>query len=293
MRYGGVVRIDAYLVTRGLARSRGHAKELVEAGMVSLDGAAVTKPSVTVADGARVAVAEHDRYVGRAAFKLLAALIAFGPDLTGRIAGARCLDLGASTGGFTQVLLAHGAAQVTALDVGHGQLVREVADDPRVVERSGLNVREVRADDLGDRFDLVVGDLSFISLRLVVGVLADQLRPGGRAMMLVKPQFEVGRGSLSKGGIVRSRALRQDALERVCRDAWKHGLEPLAAAVCPIRGANGNIEYLVLWKHRSGAGHDAVGARPSADEASTPPRGDSDIGPLIDELIASLDEGAP
>lgn len=281
------MRVDAYLVEAGLARSRGHARELLQAGSVTIDGAGVHKPSAPVPAGAAVAVAEQEQWVGRAAHKLLGAFDAFGTDLVARVSGARCLDMGASTGGFTQVLLAFGAEHVEAVDVGHGQLAAPVAGDPRVTDRSGLNVRHLRPGDLGEPFDLVVGDLSFISLRLVVGVVAQQLAPTGRAVMLVKPQFEVGRERLGKGGIVRVRADREEALRLVLREARQHGLEPLAAAVCPVRGGQGNVEYLVLWRHRDAP------AVPGPVDASAPHLEDGDVDARIDAMIATLDEGTP
>lgn len=270
------VRIDAHLVTRGYARSRGHARELIDAGAVTCDGTVVRRASTPVAADSRIEVAEQDRWVGRAAHKLLAALDAFGSPLRESIDGARCLDLGASTGGFTQVLLASGARHVVAVDVGHGQLAAHVAQDPRVTDRPGLNVRDVRPGDLGEPFDVVVGDLSFISLRLVLDVVAEQLHPAGHSVLLVKPQFEVGRERLGKGGLVRSRADRRDALREVLHAGVRAGLWPVSAVVCPLRGAHGNVEYLVWWRHASA---------PKAGAAT------GDAAAAIDSLIEALNEG--
>jgi 23S rRNA (cytidine1920-2'-O)/16S rRNA (cytidine1409-2'-O)-methyltransferase len=242
----GGARLDLELVRRGLARSRGHAKELIEGGDVSVGGARATKPATPVAADEAIHVHEEGlRWVGRAAYKLVGALEAFGPHgLT--VTGRRCLDVGASTGGFTQVLLHHGAGHVTALDVGRGQLAPEVAADARVTERSGTTVRGLGPEDIGGRVHLLVADLSFISLTLVLADLAGLLDPDGDAVVLVKPQFEVGRTRLGKGGIVRSAADRAWAVTEVARAAIATGLHPRALAASPIEGGEGNAEYL-LW----------------------------------------------
>ena len=242
----GEARLDLELVRRGLARSRGHAKELIEAGDVSVGGTRATRPATPVAADEAIDVREEGpRWVGRAAYKLVGALEAFGPHgLT--VSGRRCLDVGASTGGFTQVLLHHGAAHVIALDVGRGQLAPEVAADERVTERSGTTVRGLTSEDIGGPVDLLVADLSFISLTLVLGDLATLLDPDGDAVVLVKPQFEVGRTRLGKLGIVRSAADRARAVTQVARAAVDAGLHPRALVPSPIQGGEGNAEYL-LW----------------------------------------------
>lgn len=199
-------------------------------------------------------------WVSRAAGKLLAALDAWGPDglsASGRLA----LDVGASTGGFTQVLLHHGAEQVVALDVGHGQLVPALADDPRVHELSGTSIRDVDPASLrtsgallpDGRADLVVGDLSFISLTLVLNGLADLVRAHGDVVLLVKPQFEVGRGRLGKKGVVTNAAHRTEALRAVVMEAERVGLGVRGLMVSPVSGGEGNIEYL-LWARPDGSG---------------------------------------
>jgi 23S rRNA (cytidine1920-2'-O)/16S rRNA (cytidine1409-2'-O)-methyltransferase len=229
-----------------LARSRGQARDLVTRGAVLVDGAAASKASTPVGASATIALTtEPDRWVGRAAYKLLEALRVFGPaGLT--VVGKRCLDVGASTGGFTQVLLDAGAAHVTALDVGHGQLARVVAEDPRVSERSGTTIREVRPGDLGPAFDVVVADLSFISLRLVLPVLPPLMTSHADAVLLIKPQFEVGRERLARSGVVTSSVEQRRVVDEVVEAArtvalHRRGLEP-----SPIRGTTGNREYL-LW----------------------------------------------
>ena len=242
----GGARLDLELVRRGLARSRGHAKELIEAGDVSVGGTRATKPAAPVAADETIDVrVEGPRWVGRAAYKLVGALEAFGPHgLT--VSGRRCLDVGASTGGFTQVLLHHGASHVIALDVGHGQLVPALADDPRVTDRSRTTVRELRAADIGGPVDLLVADLSFISLTLVLDTFRALLHDSGDAVVLVKPQFEVGRTRLGKGGIVRAQGDRAWAVTEVARAAVAAGLHPRGLARSPIEGGEGNVEYL-LW----------------------------------------------
>jgi 23S rRNA (cytidine1920-2'-O)/16S rRNA (cytidine1409-2'-O)-methyltransferase len=184
-------------------------------------------------------------WVSRAAYKLVAALETFGPDGLS-VGDKRCFDVGAATGGFTQVLLRRGAREVVAVDVGHGQLSDEVADDPRVIQRSGVNIRDARAGDLGGPAALLVADLSFISLRLVLPVLRDLVEPTGDLVLLVKPQFEIGRHRLGKGGIVRSARDRAAVIEEVVAAATQTGLNAQGLCASPIRGATGNAEYL-LW----------------------------------------------
>jgi 23S rRNA (cytidine1920-2'-O)/16S rRNA (cytidine1409-2'-O)-methyltransferase len=213
---------------------------------VSVQGRAATKPATPVAPAQRIEVREAGpRWVSRAAYKLVGALEAFGPaGLT--VAGKRCLDVGASTGGFTQVLLHHGAAHVTALDVGHGQLVPGLATDARVTERSRTTVRDLTAGEIGGAVELLVADLSFISLTLVLETFRGLLLDTGDAVVLVKPQFEVGRTRLGKGGIVRAQGDRAWAVTEVARSAVAAGLHPRALARSPIEGGEGNAEYL-LW----------------------------------------------
>jgi len=245
-------RLDIELVSRSLARSRGQARELVKAGSVLLDGAPATKVSTPVNPRQSLELASGvERWVSRAAYKLVAALEAFGPDgpfgpdgLS--VAGKRCLDVGAAAGGFTQVLLQRGAREVVALDVGHGQLAQEIAGDRRVIERSGVNIRDVSAGNLGGPGELLVADLSFISVRLVLPVLRELVEPTGDLVLLVKPQFEVGREHLGKKGVVRSAGDRAMVIEQVVAAASSAGLNAKALRASPIRGATGNAEYL-LW----------------------------------------------
>jgi 23S rRNA (cytidine1920-2'-O)/16S rRNA (cytidine1409-2'-O)-methyltransferase len=239
-------RLDVELVARGLARSRGQARDLVKAGSVLIDGSPAKKVATPVhADQSLELAAGLEGWVSRAAYKLVAALEAFGPRGLS-VAGKRCFDVGAAAGGFTQVLLRRGAREVVAVDVGHDQLAQELAGDPRVIERSGVNIRDARAGDLGGPAELLVADLSFISLRLVLPVLHDLVEPTGDLVLLVKPQFEVGRERLGKAGIVRSAVNRASVIEQVVAAATTAGLNAKALCASPIRGATGNAEYL-LW----------------------------------------------
>lgn len=263
-------RLDAELVRRGLARSRGRAAELVADGRVSVDGTVVTKASRQVGDDDAVTVdSDGGHYVSRGAHKLLGALddlraLGVGPQL----AGARCLDAGASTGGFTQVLLERGAAHVLAVDVGHGQLHPDVASHPRVSVREGWNVRELSPAQVPEPVDLVVGDLSFISLTLVLEPLVRVTAPGGSLILLVKPQFEVGRGR-TVDGVVTAPELRVEAVRAVA-DAVPTGAR--VAAVLPSRqpGSAGNVECF-LWLARTDGAEEAAGdaARAAVAEAVT------------------------
>lgn len=241
----GPARLDRELVRRGLVRSRSQAYQLIRDGCVCVDGVAILKGSTTVPAGAVLTVrSPRPQWVGRGADKLDAAIERFGA--AGLIVRQRrCLDVGASTGGFTQVLLARGAQYVVALDVGHGQLDPWLAGHERVESRPGVNIANVQAGQLGDPFDVLVADLSFISLRRVLPVLAALVKPDGDAVLLVKPQFEVGRGRLGKHGVVRSRPDRLEALRAVCRAAGEAGLGALDLMASPIRGGSGNQEYLV------------------------------------------------
>ncbi|GGE91299.1 TlyA family RNA methyltransferase [Mycetocola zhadangensis] len=239
-------RLDAALVTRGHARSRTLAARLIADGLVTVNGRAVVKPAAKVRGSYRIEVAGTDHYVSRGAHKLLGALDAFGVDPTGRLA----LDAGASTGGFTQVLLERGARHVIALDVGHGQLAPEIANDPRVSVIEGFNVRDLTPENLAGASavsqspNLIVGDLSFISLTHVLGPLQRSAAPDSDFLMLIKPQFEVGRGGIREG-IVRNDALRADAIASVLWHAWDLGLGTAGLIESPIVGGHGNREYLV------------------------------------------------
>ena len=240
-------RIDLLLVERGLAESRARAQALVLAGAVVAGQARVDKPGQLVDPEAPLRLKEGAaprRYASRGALKLEKALQAFPVDPRGKV----CADLGASTGGFTDLLLQRGAARVHAVDVGYGQLHARLRVDPRVVVRERENARFLTAARLGEQVDLVTADLSFISLKLVLPAVKDLLRPGGHAVLLVKPQFEVGKGEVGKGGVVREEAKRRAALESVQAAAVDLGFEVLGHAESPIEGPAGNREWLLALR---------------------------------------------
>jgi len=242
-----VTRLDAELVRRGMARSRRRAVELVLEGKVRVAGAVADKPAQPVAPDDALDVEGGDDPVSRGAHKLSGAL----EDLRGLgaplpVHGARCLDAGASTGGFTQVLLEAGAAHVDAVDVGHGQLAEAIAADPRVTAAEGVNVRELTPQMLAGPPTVVVADLSFISLTLVLDALAGVLAPGGQMLLLVKPQFEVGRERLGAGGVVTDDRLRARAVLDVVAAASATGrVEPRAVLPSRLPGPSGNRELFV------------------------------------------------
>src|SRR5664279_5376660 len=247
------LRLDAELVRRGLARSREHASELIAAERVKVAGAVATKPATGVTTDVALLVTEDaDRpdYVSRGGHKLAGALEVFIPHGL-EVAGRRCLDAGASTGGFTDVLLRNGAATVVAVDVGYGQLAWSLRTDDRVVVIDRTNIRDLTLDVVGDAVDLVVGDLSFISLRLVLPALVRVLAPGGDLVLMVKPQFEVGREKVGTGGVVRDSAIRADAVRDVARAAEVLGFGVRGVVASPLPGPAGNVEYF-LWL-RAGA----------------------------------------
>ncbi|KDA07111.1 hemolysin [Microbacterium sp. CH12i] len=241
-----MTRLDATLAARGLARSRSHASTLIAAGLVSVDGRQIIKASAAVSDDAVITLAESDHYVSRGAQKLVAALDDFGVVVEGRLA----LDLGASTGGFTQVLRERGARKVLAVDVGHDQLAPSVAADPGVVSVEGFNARYMTRENLAEATgeqslpDLIVGDLSFISLELILPAVAAVAASDADIVLLVKPQFEVGRTAV-RGGLVTDPATRADAVARVVWSGWDAGFGMLGIIASPILGTHGNAEFLV------------------------------------------------
>ncbi|HEX4471096.1 MAG TPA: TlyA family RNA methyltransferase [Nocardioides sp.] len=251
------LRLDAELVRRGLARSRDHAAELIAEGRVSVGGARATKPATAVTtDVALVvradpAIPGGEEYVSRGGHKLAGALGAFEP-LGLVVAGRRCLDAGASTGGFTDVLLRHGAREVVAVDVGYGQLAWRLRQDERVTVHDRTNIRDLGPAVVGDLVDLVVGDLSFISLTLVLDPLIGVTAEAGDLVLMVKPQFEVGRDRVGKGGVVRDPALRAEAVQTVAAAAAGRGWGARAVTASPLPGPSGNVEFF-LWLRRGPA----------------------------------------
>lgn len=245
-------RLDAELVRRKLARSREHASELIAAGRVTVGGTTATKPATQVETSAAVVVAKDENdpdYVSRGGHKLAGAFAAFVPQGL-VVEGRRALDAGASTGGFTDVLLRAGAAHVLAVDVGYGQLAWSLQSDERVTVMDRTNVRELTPETIGGTpVDLVVGDLSFISLGLVLPALAACAAEDADLVMMVKPQFEIGKERLGSGGVVRSPQLRAEMVRQVAGQAWELGLGVRGVTASPLPGPSGNVEYF-LWLRR-------------------------------------------
>ncbi|MBY4040410.1 TlyA family RNA methyltransferase [Rhodococcus fascians] len=265
-------RVDAELVRRGLARSREHASELIEAGRVKIAGTVASKPATAVEPGTPLLVAEEDNeisWASRGAHKLLGALDAFEP-LGLTVENARCLDAGASTGGFTDVLLSRGVREVVAVDVGYGQLVWRLQSDERVHVIDRTNVRSIDADTIGGPVDVIVADLSFISLKLVLPAFVACSTSGTDMVLMVKPQFEVGKDRVGSGGVVRDPALRAEAVEDVANAALALNLRVEAVAASPLPGPSGNVEYF-LWL-KAGAGDGS-------------PRTDVDVAELVRHAI--------
>lgn len=244
-------RIDVAIVARGLARSRVRAAELIRSGLVRVDGRPVRKPGQIVSPNSQIEIASggaEAEYVSRAAVKLAGALDAFdsayraGAGDRPRVDAASCVDVGASTGGFTDVLLRRGAREVLAIDVGHDQFDVALRSDPRVCVREGFNVRDMSAQDVPRDVSLVVGDLSFISLRLVLPALV-RSTPQAHMLLMVKPQFEVGRQRLGRGGVVRQPELHIDSVRQVCACARDLGLETRAIVASSLPGPSGNREF--------------------------------------------------
>ena len=246
------MRADVFLVKNGMAASSESAKKLIEGGFVAVGGRTVSKPSAEIpdmTDPSAVIVAEspETRYVSRGGLKLEAALDAFSVS----VAGVRAIDIGASTGGFTDCLLSRGAAHVTAVDSGHGQLAARLAADARVRSLEGVNARYLSVGDVGDGYDIAVMDVSFISQTLILPAIPPLLRDRGELISLIKPQFEVGRSDVGKGGIVRSAAARERAVKNVRSVADAVGFDCLGVITSPITGGDGNTEYLARFRRRT------------------------------------------
>jgi 23S rRNA (cytidine1920-2'-O)/16S rRNA (cytidine1409-2'-O)-methyltransferase len=241
-------RLDAELVRRGLARSREQAHDLINSGRVTVSGARASKSATQVGTDSAIVVrddGEGPHYASRGGLKLAGALEAFRP-LGLSVGGSRCLDAGASTGGFTDVLLRAGASRVIAVDVGYGQLAWDLRSDPRVEVLDRTNVRHLTPELVDGPVDVVVADLSFISLTVVIPALAGLITPVGDLVLLVKPQFEVGRTRVGRGGVVRSAELRAGAVRTVARAALEAGLGVRAVVASQLAGRSGNAEYF-LW----------------------------------------------
>ena len=236
-----MARLDSELVARGIARSRERAKEMISAGAVTVNGITAKKASAQVSESDAILSAEQELYVGRGALKLKKAAEYFVLDFTGMV----CIDIGASTGGFTELLLEGGAARVYAVDVGHDQLAGSLRSDPRVVNMEGTDIRDVTEEQLGTQADFVCGDVSFISLTLILPKIAELLRDGAEAVLLIKPQFEAGKKDIGKGGIVKDRKAHIRVLEELDSFFRASGFSPVGYTYSPIKGGSGNIEYLV------------------------------------------------
>jgi 23S rRNA (cytidine1920-2'-O)/16S rRNA (cytidine1409-2'-O)-methyltransferase len=255
------LRLDAELVRRGLARSRDHAAELIDEGRVRVGGVRATKPATAVTTDVALLVADDPsipggvEYVSRGGHKLAGALAAFEPQGL-VVEGRRCLDAGASTGGFTDVLLRHGAREVVAVDVGYGQLAWRLQQDERVRVHDRTNIRDLDLAVVGEPVALVVGDLSFISLTLVLAPLISVTAADGDLVLMVKPQFEVGRERVGKGGVVRDPALRAEAVTTVADAAARLGWGAQAVTVSPLPGPSGNVEFF-LWLRQAAPRVDA------------------------------------
>ena len=248
-------RLDAELVRRGLARSREHAVALIAEGRVAVSGRAATKPATGVDAGTPVIVRtdpDEPRWVSRGAHKLLGALEAFPVAVEGR----RALDAGASTGGFTEVLLCRGAADVVAVDVGYGELAWSLRTDERVTVLERTNVRTLAPEQIGGPVDLAVADLSFISLRLVLPALTACARDDADLLPMVKPQFEVGRERLGAGGVVRDPEHRADAVRAVADAAARLGWGMAGVVASPLPGPAGNVEFFLWLRRDAGPAHD-------------------------------------
>ena len=242
------IRLDALVVERGLAETRARARALVLAGQVSVDGEVVAKAGTPTPADAVISLASPDHpYVGRGGVKLAHALDTFGIDPRGRLA----LDIGASTGGFTDVLLQRGAERVVAVDVGHNQLAWKLRQDPRVITLEGLNARALRADMLPvdcRQFDIVTIDVAFISVTLILGQVPPLLRLDADVLALVKPQFEAGRGEVGRKGVVTDPAVHQRVVDEVAAAADRIGLKRIATTRSPITGAEGNHEFFLHFR---------------------------------------------
>jgi 23S rRNA (cytidine1920-2'-O)/16S rRNA (cytidine1409-2'-O)-methyltransferase len=248
-------RIDKLLVERGLAESRTKAQAMVMAGVVLVNEQRVEKPSEQIPSDSQIRIKHADdptsRYVGRGGLKLEAALQRFQIEVGGTV----CLDVGASTGGFTDCLLQNGAAKIFAIDVGHNQIDWRLRNDPRVEVREGVNARYLQPQDFPVKFDLVVIDVSFISVLKILPAVVPLLKPNGSLVVLIKPQFEVGRADVGSGGVVRDEQKRIKAVDNVNEFASTLGLQSKGTVESPITGAEGNVEYLAHYSYHPASKH--------------------------------------
>ena len=257
-----MARLDAEMVARGIARSRERAKEMIAAGSVTVNGKTAKKASETVAESDVVESCEEEKYVGRGALKLEKAAEEFGLDFKGKV----CLDIGASTGGFTDFMLKNGAKKVYAVDVGHGQLAEVLRADERVCNMEGTDIRDISAEDIGGAADFICVDVSFISLTKILPKVYELLGDGAIASVLIKPQFEAGKRDIGKHGIVKDRKVHVRVLTEIDEFAASLGFVCEKYTFSPVKGGSGNIEYLVKLCKNCGepAVHDFVKLTDSA-----------------------------
>lgn len=234
-------RLDAEIVNRKIARSRESAKEMIKSGNISVNGKLINKVSFEVGENDIIESSQQEIYVGRGALKIEKATEVFNLDFSGKI----CLDIGASTGGFTDFMLKNGAVKVFAVDVGHGQLAESLCNDSRVVNMEGTDIRKVIPETLGNKMDFISVDVSFISLKMILPVLGGFLKKGSDAVLLIKPQFEAGKKSVGKHGIVRDKKVHERVLSEIDESIYKSGFKAVDYTFSPIKGGSGNIEYLV------------------------------------------------
>ncbi len=247
-------RIDVLLFERGLAPSREKARTLIMAGSVYVNNQKFDKPGDTVSDDAEIEVRGSTlKYVSRGGLKLEKAMQLFPIDLNGKI----CMDIGASTGGFTDCMLQNGAQKVYSVDVGYGQLAWQLRQDPRVVNLERTNARYLTREQVPEEIDFFSVDVSFISLRIILPAVRPLLRDGGQAVCLIKPQFEAGREKVGKKGVVRDRAVHEEVVETICRFAVENGYSVLGLTFSPVKGPEGNIEYLVYLEKSDAPVHTA------------------------------------
>lgn len=240
-----VARLDAELVTRKIAGSRERAKELIKSGAVLVNGKIISKPSADINETDEIiSLAEEFKYVGRGGLKLEKAIDEFGIDLKNKI----CIDIGASTGGFTDCMLQNGAARVYAVDVGHDQLAEKLQNDARVCNAEGTDIRNITVDFTGGQVDFISIDVSFISLKLILPKASELLKECGEASVLIKPQFEAGKKGIGKNGIVKDRKVHENVLKDITEFAVSLGFMPNALICSPIKGGSGNTEYLIHLK---------------------------------------------
>lgn len=247
-------RIDVLLFERGLAPSREKARTLIMAGSVYVNNQKFDKPGDTVSDDAEIEVRGSTlKYVSRGGLKLEKAMQLFPIDLNGKI----CMDIGASTGGFTDCMLQNGAQRVYSVDVGYGQLAWQLRQDPRVVNLERTNARYLTREHVPEEIDFFSVDVSFISLRIILPAVRPLLMDGGQAVCLIKPQFEAGREKVGKKGVVRDRAVHEEVVETICRFAVENGYSVLGLTFSPVKGPEGNIEYLVYLEKSDAPVHTA------------------------------------